>query len=692
LTCTKDSVEKTNASKGEVFAGLTQVFDRVDQEVYIVDGPTLELRYVNPAALSRLGYKENELVGRSPLLILEEKRGAKDLLAAIQSLDGSGTMATPAIHRTKDGESYSVLSRLQLLSIESRAYALVIAEPIEQHNRNQQQLTKLVQSLASNYDWIAITDEEGHIEYTNEGVQKLTGYGEEEIRGQTPAIWKSDKLSENFYGELWQALLSGNSYRNVFVNRRKDGELFYLDQEIRPIQTTQDGGPPKVRYMAAGKHLETEEAMRQQLRYMAFVDPLTGLPNRVLFNEMVDRAIETHEHFALLFIDVNRFVYINETLGTEMGDLMLKRLALRLGRIAGKENPLARVGDDEFAILYQQIGQVEEVILFADRLRREAALPFRVDEKDIFLSISTGVAIFPDDGQQTHQLTSRASIALAKARRLGRSECIFFKERMNREATEFLWLKENLYNALRRDEFEVKYQPYYCLRTGQMVGMEALARWHSPRLGDVSPARFIPALEDLGLIGEVGRAIAEKVCAQMHEWKEGGLEPVPVSLNISAMQFRDDELVDQLAMLVDRFLIDPQKVVLEVTETTVMEDIERTNEILKRLKEHGFQVAIDDFGTGYSSLSYLSRLPVDVLKIDLSFIRGLHENPEDAAIVSAVISMAHSLDLKTVAEGVESEEHLKILRLLRCDLGQGYLWRKPISADQIVRDLVSRTE
>lgn len=561
---------------------------------------------------------------------------------------------------------------------------------LETERERQQGIAAQIRLLleGTQSDWVAVCDQEGRITEASTGVEQTTGYTSDEMRGRTPGqLWKSGQMDEGVYQELKQALEAGQPYHNVFVNRRKNGELFMLDQTISPIvRRGADGTAETVNYVASGRELDASQQMERDLRYLALIDPLTELPNRTLFNDLLGRAVagakRDDQHLALMLVDVNRFVYVNESFGAEVGDQVLRRLAQRLRKLAGEANLVARMGADEYAILLSQVESLEDVVLFADKVRSEAARPFTVQGTEVVLTVSIGVSLFPDDGAHTQQLMSRASIALSKARKLGRGECIFFKERMNREAVEFLRLKEGVFAAQQQDEFEVHFQPYFCLRTQRMAGMEALARWRSPRLGTVPPARFIPILEDTGLIRQVGRRIAELVCEQLGKWRKLGMR-VPIALNLSAGQFRDDDLVEGLVDVTKRYGVSPEDLILEITESTFMDDLEHTNRILRQLKGHGFRIAIDDFGTGYSSLSYLRRLPVDLLKIDLSFIREIGKSVEDASIVRAVVSMAHSLDLKTVAEGVENAGHLLVLQGLRCDIGQGYLWSRALPAAEL---------
>ncbi len=586
--------------------------------------------------------------------------------------------------------------RIEIKALQERISALE-----ERRDRDAALIQKLQAALTNDLgsdSWLAICDSDGRIQRASSAVEQASGFSLAEMRGHKPSeLWSSGQMDDNTYRELWTSLERGEPYRNVFVNRRRNGELFLVDQTIAPVhaEVGEEGDVARgqvTSYIAMGRELKDLNEMARGLRYLALVDPLTELPNRTLFNDLASRAIARARRqerlLAIVVVDVNRFVYVNERFGVEIGDQVLVRVAERLRVLAGEANVVARVGGDEYAVLLSDVDSVEDVVLFADRARHELALPLTIGEHEVLLTVCVGVSVCPDDGDSTEQLVSHASMALSKARRRGRGECVFFKERMNSEAVEFLALKEGLYTARQRDQFAMHFQPYFCLRTQSLAGVEALARWHSDSLGWVSPSRFIPVLEDTGLIKDVGHLLLEKACAQLKRWRDAGLD-VPMAINLSPQQVGDEDLLVDLLSAVKRHGLQPADLVLEITETTVMDDIDQASELLRQLKRHGFAVAVDDFGTGYSSLSYLRQLPVDVLKIDLSFIRELTGGGEAAKIVNAVISMAHGLELRTVAEGVECDEHLDVLLDLGCDAGQGYLWSRPLAAEAFAQQFAS---
>lgn len=548
-------------------------------------------------------------------------------------------------------------------------------------------------SVVPKGQWALTCDEHGKIIEASDSVCQITGYRFDEIQGKTPGeVWKSGKMSRSFYEDLWIKLKQGKPFHEIFINRTKEGEPFIVEQEISKVIELDDEGNECIRFVAQGAELGSTEQMQHGLRYLALVDPLTELPNRTLFHDLVSRSIakckKLDQRLALLMVDIDRFVFVNKRFGVEIGDQILRQVGQRLQNIVSESGIVARLGSDEFAIVLEDADSLEDVVLFTEEVRYDIGRPFRIAEREILLAVSGGVAIYPDDATHTQALVAHASMALSKARKLGHSDCLFFREGMNNEAVDFLSLKEGLHTAQRDDEFEIHYQPYFSIENGQMVGMEALARWRSKSLGFVSPARFIPVLEDTGLIHQVGRTFIHKICTQLALWKTKG-HCVPIAVNLSASQFSDSTLADILMEIVTETGVQPSDLTLEITETTFMDDIELTKVILDSLKEHGFRIAIDDFGTGYSSLSYLKRLPVDMVKIDLSFIRDIDRSVEDASIVEAVISMARSLDLKTVAEGVERQSHLDVLKRLGCDIGQGYLWSRPLRSDVLERYLFS---
>jgi diguanylate cyclase (GGDEF)-like protein len=440
-----------------------------------------------------------------------------------------------------------------------------------------------------------------------------------------------------------------------------------------------------------------------KIHFLAYYDHLTGLPNRYFFKELLKRSIEyasRYKHsYAIALIDLDDFNRINDTLGHDVGDEMLKVVSSRLlktlrgsdyvARIYDEQEPIARMGGDEFIVLLQQLNNFVNAGTIARRILKELSQSYELGGHEIFISASIGIAVYPDDGKDVEDLIKNADTALHHAKKKGKNNFQFFSKSMNEAALEVLTLETKLRRAIERQEFLLYYQPKVDITTRKIIGMEALIRWKTPEGGLIPPAKFIPLAEGNGLIIPIGKFVLQNACLQNKMWQEACPEKLSVAINVSGLQFGQKYFVQDVLTALEDANLDPQYLDLEITETTIMIDPERAVRSLNELKAAGVHVSLDDFGTGYSSLSYLRRLPLDAIKIDISFIRNVVKNPNDAAIVKAIIAMANNLRLKVIAEGVEDEHQLEFLREHQCDIIQGYLFSPPVPAEEFF-DLLIR--
>jgi diguanylate cyclase (GGDEF)-like protein/PAS domain S-box-containing protein len=430
---------------------------------------------------------------------------------------------------------------------------------------------------------------------------------------------------------------------------------------------------------------------QETLATMAYYDVLTGLPNRVLLLDRLRQAvIEAGRHerlVALLFLDLDRFKNINDTLGHEMGDLMLQNVAKRLQECVRPGDTVARPGGDEFIILLADVAHVDDVSRVAQKITDVFSLPFEIGGRELFMTCSIGISLYPFDDCDIETLYRNADAAMYHAKDEGRNNFQFYSAEMNSQSLKRLTLETALRRALERDEFRLYYQPQIDVKTGRIIGAEALIRWQHPELGLVPPLEFIPLAEETGLIVPIGEWVLRTACTQARAWQDAGLVLSRVAVNLSARQFRQPLLLDMITAALRQTGLAPERLEIELTESLVMQNVNRTIEVLQGLKRMGVSVAVDDFGTGYSSLSYLQRLPIDAIKIDRSFIEHIPGNPDDAAIATAIIALAKSLELTVVAEGVETQEQLNFLRHHDCDTAQGYYFARPLPAEEFVRFL-----
>lgn len=434
-------------------------------------------------------------------------------------------------------------------------------------------------------------------------------------------------------------------------------------------------------------HLEELVKKRtEELNYLSYYDVLTDLPNRSLFEDRLSQALSqanfNHQNLAILLLSLNRFKDIYDALGQTLGNQLLQDVARQLKNYLLKGVTIAKFEGDEFAILLTQINNTEEIVEFTNNLKEALNLPFVIENNEIFITFNLGISLFPTDGNDAQTLLKNAGVALSRSKEEGRNNYQFYTTDMNILAVKRLEMEISLRRALERKEFEVYYQPKLCTKTRKIVGMEALVRWHHPTLGFISPAEFIPLAEETGLILPLGEWVLRTACYQIKLWNEQGFPLLKVSVNLSAYQFQQQNLLETISKIIEETKIDPNYLELEMTESSIMKNETSAVTILHQLKEAGIKISIDDFGTGYSSLSHLKKLPLDVLKIDKSFVQDMTVSPDDASLVMTIITLAHNLGLKVIAEGVETEEQLRFLHLLRCDEWQGFLYSKPVPADQ----------
>ena len=429
----------------------------------------------------------------------------------------------------------------------------------------------------------------------------------------------------------------------------------------------------------------------EELRKIAYYDPLTGLPNRALLKDRIESAIgfskRNDTKVAVLFVDLDYFKTVNDTLGHEVGDKILVQVANRLRGVFRETDTIARFGGDEFVAVIPNVKDVKDVMRVAERVLKIFNTPFDADGEDVYLSASIGIAMYPENGKDPTELIKNADIAMYKAKSEGKNNFAFFSEDLNRKAAEILVMKSKLHRALSNEEFLIHYQPIYSIEEGKVVGFEALLRWRDPEEGLVPPYKFIGLLEELGLIKEVGEWVLEKSFSVSKRWSE--LYGIYVSVNVSPRQFSDRDFVRKVLSTANRVGVDGENIVLEITEGSLIENPDESVNILKKLKAKKFRIAIDDFGTGYSSLAYLKKLPIDIIKVDMTFTQNMLHSNIDRSIVKAVIDLSHSMGLKSLAEGVESEEQLNLLRELGCELAQGYLFGRPMTeedAEALIRE------
>ena len=560
---------------------------------------------------------------------------------------------------------------------------------LDAHQRAQHlQEVRLKQAAAvfdCTQEGVLVTDPDQHIVHVNPAFSRITGYGSEEVLGQTPKLFASGKHDAAFYQKMWQALNQHGAWSGEIWNRRKDGEVYPLWQNLRSIH---DGHGRLSHYVAVFSDLSALQRSREELDQLAHYDPLVNLPNRLLFTERarqdLERARASKRSGALLLIDLDHFKDINESLGHSLGDALLQAVSARLSECLEEGMTLGRLGGDEFALLCEGYG-AEKATALALRILDSFDASFHLGDQELFSSASIGIVLYPypADVQNVEQLMRNADSALFKAKSSGRSTYAFYSQELTSQARQRVELITALRQALEQGQLRLHYQPIYDLRQGTITGFEALVRWQHPEKGLIAPGIFIPIAEETGLISAIDRWVLEEACNQARQWLAQGHPLDFIAVNISSRLFGNGELDLQVATTLANCDLDARYLELEITESAVMQDPDAAVELLQRLRALGVQLAIDDFGTGYSSLQRLKRMNVHKLKIDQGFVRGLPMDHEDAAITRSVIGLARNLGLKVVAEGIEEADQAAFLLAHDCDYGQGYGFARPQPAAEI---------
>lgn len=557
--------------------------------------------------------------------------------------------------------------------------ASVIAILIEKRRLTEGDNYLLSTAIRSAANAIFITSRSGEIQWVNKAFTRLTGYRSDEVKGKTPKILNSGCHSQDFFQDLWRSILNGQSWRGELVNRHKDGRTMTVEQTVTPIMTNGEAEY----FIAVHEDMTARKSAEQQALFLADHDPLTSLSNRRYFEHKLYDIFRSSKlsDVSILFIDLDRFKEINDTMGHEAGDALLIHTTENLKKILPDNTLLARLGGDEFAILTEDSASHTQQALLAEKIIGAVAQPFHYGDSSFSVTCSVGIAMGRYSATDASMMLRQADLAMYKAKHDGKNTYRFFDEAMDALMKRRVFLQQQLELAIHREtDLSLRFQPQVEAQTGRVYGAEALLRWEVGEDEWVSPAEFITLAEETGQILEVGIWLMERLFRQLAEWNAKGLAFGKISMNISSVQLARDTLAQRLLDLLDQFSIPYQQICVEITETTLMTDSEMVTENLLQLKKSGITLSIDDFGTGYSSMSYLKALDADHLKIDRSFIVGIGVNESDEHIVRATMALAHSLGMETVAEGVDSREQLAFLQQLSCDYIQGYLFAKPLEA------------
>ena len=536
-----------------------------------------------------------------------------------------------------------------------------------------------------------ITDAHSRIIASNPAFSRITGYSPAEVVGRSPVLLNSGRQDSGFYRRMWSTLASRGKWQGELWNRRRDGSIY---PEWLSITAVPGEGEATCNYIGIFSDITERKEAEARILHLAHHDPLTNLPNRALLNDRLSQSLlqarRDGRGAAVLLLDLDRFKTINDTLGHERGDSLLLEICARCRRVLRDTDTLARLSGDEFVIVLPDAATADLAADTARRILDAIALPCRLGEHELSITASIGIALFPRDGGDESTLLRNADAAMHRAKEAGRNAFEFYTEDMNTSSLGRLLLEHQLRGAAERGELLLHYQPKVSAADGRLGGFEALLRWQHPELGMVSPGQFIPLAEESGLIVPIGQWVLEEACRQQRAWLDAGFEVPPLAVNLSAHQLAQPDIVATVAAAIGRHHLAPGLIELELTETMLMRDVDRTIRTLVRLREMGVRLSIDDFGTGYSSLNYLRQFPVNALKIDRSFVGDIGSDGAEGKIAAAIVGMAHSLGLEAVAEGVETETQRAFLQMHGCHQLQGYLIARPAPAREIERFLSRR--
>ncbi len=641
---------------------------------------------VNPEFLRVGGWTREEVIGRTSFEV-NVWVGAEDRARLVERMRREGAVHDLELaFRMKSGEVRHLLCAVQQIRIEDVDCLLLVGQDITERKRAESQMQKLSRALEQTADVVQIADRDGIIEYVNPTFERVTGYSSAEAVGRKSNLLKSGRQSAGFYENLWKTILAGDVFSDVFINRRKDGSLYYEEKTITPLK---DADGRISHFVATGKDITERVQTQERLAYMAQHDPLTELPNRTLLLDRLKQSLAGarwhNRRVAVLFVDLDRFKTINDTLGHEVGDRLLQQLAGRFQQSVREGDTVARFGGDEFVIMLDDIAAEDDIVNVAQKVLEALTPPFEVDHQTLYVTASIGVSLFPNDGEDASTLLKNADIAMYRAKELGKNTYQFYSADMSARAFERLTLESSLRRALDQGEFRLYYQPQVDVETGGVIGVEALLRWQHPEFGLVMPTDFISLLEETGLIVPAGDWVLQTACAQLAAWHAQGWRQLRLAVNLSPRQFQGQDLTAVVKRALTAFDGEPGRLELEITEGVLVRHAPAAVEALEALHALGVQMAVDDFGTGYSSLSYLRRLPIDSLKIDRAFVRDIPHDPDDSAIASAIIALAQSLKLEMIAEGVENAAQRDFLRAQGCRVMQGYLFGRPQPPEGITR-------
>ena len=642
------------------------------------------IAYVNTAGYRFLGVASaDDVVGRPFVDFVhpEDRQAVTDLLR--EPTPAAGRLMFTVV-RPRGGETTAEVLAMAAGEAGGGTHVMVHARDVTDRLRAEDELNLATQVIEATSEGVLVCDSDFRVMSVNVAFTDITGYTASDAIGECAHFLSALDRDRRLLERMLEAVDEQGRWEGELRNWRKDGQEFAA--RVIVFSITDETGAVR-RHAILLSDITKRKLDEEHIRYQANFDMLTGLPNRALFLDRLDQALSNmgrvKRKLGLLFIDLDGFKLVNDTLGHAMGDVLLREASRRLQECVRGGDTVARLGGDEFMVIMPNLRRSRNAPDLAQRVLDSLAKPFDLEGYEAFVSGSIGITIFPDDAETASELLKNADGAMYQAKEKGRANYQFFTANLNEEVRDRLALKNGLSKALERGELSLNYQPKLEIQGNRITGVEALMRWNNEELGAVSPGRFIPVLEDTGLVVGVGEWAIHTACVQHRTWLEAGLPSIRIAVNLSARQVRERDFVPMVSRILRETGVGPEGLEIEITESMPMTDADNAVQALGELHDMGISVAMDDFGTGYSSLSYLKRFPIDTIKIDQSFVADITVDPDDAEIINTIISMGRTLNRKVVAEGVETEEQLALLREYRCDEIQGYFFSRPLPADQL---------
>lgn len=647
------------------------------------------IREANNAACESLGYSREEMLS-TQIWDIEMSISPQSLQKKWFALQ-KGPVCYEGRYKRKDGSFFPVEVHLGLFNNADEQLVLAVIRDLSNQKRSEDIIRKLTRAIEQSPVLVMITDKTGVIEYVNAKVLERTGYNANEILGQNSRILQSGQTSIATYIFMWEQLTQGKEWRGELLNKNKQGDYFWVSAIISPLRNDDN---ETTHYLGVMEDISQKKNYEALLKHQATYDNLTNLPNRFYGYNKLERSIikaqKNNKRLAILFLDLDEFKQINESLGHSTGDALLKILAERYSSLIRKVDTIVRLGGDEFMLILEDIINAEYAEEIAQKCQELYLHPFSLESEELFISASIGIALFPEHGADAKTLMRKADTAMYQSKIRGRNNWTVFVDTMVEVVTSRIRIKSELHQVLNRDELYLCYQPIISIEDNNVFAAEALLRWNSAALGPVMPDQIIPVAEETGLIVPLGYWILKRVCAQIKEWQLVTTKSLKIAVNISTVQLKQKDFVEQVKLILDESGVLAESLIFEITESAFIDDVKLILSQLNRLNKMNIHCSLDDFGMGYSSLNYIRSYPFKSLKIDRVFIQGIETSNDDLSLVHSIISMSQNLKLKVIAEGIETSKQFELLRSMNCDMVQGWHFSRALSTSDFLLYLNDR--